>query len=74
MTRDDIIRMAEEAGFECIEYMNDRVYAGEELGSLTTFAQLVAAHEREQIAEMMDAKGGRMVNTAWVSEAIRARK
>lgn len=52
MNREDIIRMAKEAGFQYLESFTDDpepVYAGDELGSLTKFAQLVAAHEREEI-------------------------
>lgn len=56
MTRDDIIRMAEEAGFGNFEFADDTVFCSDGLGSLTTFAQLVAAHEREQIAKIVESQ------------------
>lgn len=68
MNREDIIRMAEEAGFEYLEYMDDSVYAGNELGSLTKFAQLVAATEREECAKLCDG----MAQVQWGTEAAEA--
>ena len=47
MTRDDIIKMAREAGFNPVSYM------GANLESFERFAALVAAHEREACAEMV---------------------
>ena len=46
MTRDDIIRMAEEAGFSAyhLAVLDQGIYR---------FANLVAAAEREQIADML---------------------
>lgn len=72
MTREDIIRMAEEAGFEYLEYMNDSVYAGDELGSLTKFAKLVASYEREEAAKLCeaDAKKLNIVNYQWAAVAL----
>ncbi len=49
MTRDDIIRMAREAGF--VDYLM-RVYRAEE--GVHHFAALVAAFEREACADICD--------------------
>ena len=46
MTRDDIIKMAREAGFNPVSYM------GANLESFERFAALVAAAEREACAEL----------------------
>lgn len=54
MNREDIIRMAEEAAFDNFEYADDTVFSSDGLGSLTKFAQLVAAHEREACAQIAD--------------------
>lgn len=61
MTRDDIIRMAREAGFNQIlatnagadVWIDDGFYVEE----LQRFADLVAAHEREKVAKWMIRKG-----------------
>lgn len=54
MNHEDIIRMAEEAGFCWQEYEGricpDRVGAGD----IEKFAQLVAAHEREECAKLCE--------------------
>ena len=75
MTRDDIIRMAREAGFEadesaCDVWITDGYWAKE----LERFAALVATHEREQCAKVCEAEGKR-VDASWVgcAAAIRAR-
>ena len=47
MTRDDIIKMAREAGFNPVSYM------GANLESFERFAALVAAHEREACANLL---------------------
>jgi hypothetical protein len=47
MTREEIIRMAREAG---LAYGSDE----KPLGSVTRFAALVAAHEREACAKVCD--------------------
>jgi hypothetical protein len=47
MTRDDIIKMAREAGFNPVSYM------GANLESFERFAALVAAAEREACAELV---------------------
>jgi Mg-chelatase subunit ChlD len=79
MTRDDIIKMAREAGFNPVSYM------GANLESFERFAALVAAHEREACANLllnvdlssMDADHRLQRWTATVllnfSDAIRAR-
>jgi len=76
MTRDDIIRMAREAG--CIEE-----FAGEAIMTVETlerFAALVAAHEREECAKEADHwqsitdKAGRInKDGAYIAAAIRGR-
>ena len=54
MTRDDIIRMAQEAGMErCNCEPNCHLHTGG-MGSLTTFAALVAAAEREACAKVYE--------------------
>ena len=79
MDRDDIIKMAREAGFNPVSYM------GANLESFERFAALVAAHEREACANLllnvdlspMDADHRLQSWTATVllnfSDAIRAR-
>jgi hypothetical protein len=64
MTRDDVIRMAREAGFQ--EYLM-RVYRAEE--GVHHFAAVVAAAEREACAKVCD----KLWNAAECAEAIRAR-
>ena len=79
MTSDDIISMAEEAGFGNFEFADDTVFCSDGLGSLTKFAQLVAAHEREQTArlvlDMQAVQGsiGRILACQDIAAAIRAR-
>ena len=61
MTRDDIIRMAKEAGFNQIlatnagadVWIDDGFYVEE----LERFARLVAAHERDEILQLTDSVG-----------------
>ena len=52
MTRDDIIKMAKEAGFNLEQGFLLRVTGIDE--DLERFAVLVAAHEREACAELCD--------------------
>jgi len=61
MTRDDIIRMADEAGitpWERLEYIGGKRFSSTDEGldgdltCLIQFATLVAAHEREQCARV----------------------
>ena len=66
MTRDDIIRMAREAGWT--EYS---LLHAVELQRLETFAALVAAAEREACAKVCD--GWMHANGNDCAEAIRAR-
>lgn len=70
MDREDIIRMAREAG---LAYGTDE----KPLGSVTRFAALVAEHEREvcaKVCEDIDAEyEGEDVLATWCAEAIRAR-
>lgn len=57
MTKDDIIRMAEKAGIErCKCDPRCHLHTGG-MGSLTYFADLVAAVEREACAKRLDAIG-----------------
>jgi Tat protein secretion system quality control protein TatD with DNase activity len=51
MTRDDIIKMAREAGFNPVSYM------GANLESFERFAELVAAREREACAKVCEGLG-----------------
>ena len=79
MDRETIIRMAEEAGLWWQEYEGricpDRVGAGD----FEKFAQLVAAHEREQTArlvlDMQAVQGsiGRILACQDIAAAIRSR-
>ncbi len=72
MNRDDIIRMTREAGL---------VYGSDEkpLGSVTRFAALVAAHEREACAKVADEQaqdepyGHAKFRCGNIAAAIRAR-
>jgi hypothetical protein len=59
MTKDEIIRIAREAGFTNPEKLTtkDKLLSGilaDFWVNLERFAALVAAHEREEIAEMFD--------------------
>jgi hypothetical protein len=68
MTRDDIIRMAREAGMELYGLGKDRekfVYY------LQEFAALVAAAEREACAKVCEEPGWNAAN--WCATQIRAR-
>ena len=63
MNRDDIIRMAREAG---LAYGSDE----KPLNSVTRFAALVAAHEREACAKVCDAVQKKNEDDgAWMWEA-----
>jgi hypothetical protein len=64
MGRDDITRMAREAGFVGFDGDN---------GSLRRFAALVAAAEREACAKLIDDFGTTLANGEMLAEAIRAR-
>ncbi len=74
MTRDDIIRMAREAGFNVEQGFLLRVTGIDE--DLERFAALVAAAEREACAKVCDAHVGIWIIPAGPKEcaaAIRAR-
>ena len=72
MTREDIIRMAREAG---LAYGSDE----KPLGSVTRFANLIAAAEREAIAKSLDKQADLAcdeIDRQWAQEmaaAVRAR-
>ena len=53
MTQNDIIRMAREAGFQTIKHLSGRnSIAGQSVARFERFAQLIAAHEREECANL----------------------
>lgn len=56
MNRDDIIRMAREAGWPSMAI--DNLLGTEDMFRLERFAALVAAHEREACARIADTYGG----------------
>ncbi len=68
MNREQIIRMAREAG---LAYGSDE----KPLGSVTRFAALVAAAEREECAQVVEAidRNGAWVTKQEAAAAIRAR-
>ena len=73
MNREDIIRMAREAGMErCDCEPNCHLHTGG-MGSLTTFAALVAAAEREACAKHFDENSDIPYYGRHVAAAIRAR-
>ncbi len=77
MTRDDIIRMAREAGL--LPHPENIVYQDPMFeGRIKTFAALVAAAEREACAKVCDdidvEYEGEDVLATWCAAAIRARK
>ncbi len=65
VNQEDIIRMAREAG---LAYGSDE----KPLGSVTRFAALVAAHEREACASICFQEGP-SIDGELIAEAIRAR-
>lgn len=78
MNKDDIIRMAREAGFETLMpsehiYGTGGVYVGDDdiAGMLERFAKLVAAAEREACAKVCD--GWLHADGDACADAIRAR-
>jgi len=71
MTNEDIIRMAKQAGMErCKCEPRCHLHTGG-MGSLTYFAKLVAAAEREACAKVCEEPGWNAAN--WCAKAIRAR-
>ena len=71
MTRDDIIRMAREAGLRLDKHNGGFVDQSELLRFAALVAALVAAAEREAIIQAMP--GGHSVDPQWVCDMIRAR-
>jgi len=73
MTRDDIIRMAREAGFES-NSLGMTYTSGSLLDLLERFAELVAAAEREACAQICGEVGEHpSLTPRHCAEAIRAR-
>jgi F420-0:gamma-glutamyl ligase len=72
MTQDEIIEMAEQAGFDCYgEHITwDDVICTDELNA---FAELVAAKEREACAKVVDDWSDWHGGTELIAKAIRAR-
>ena len=73
MTRDDIIRMAQEAGFGTLLTGNDlpTMWHGQDLCMLEKFAALVAAEERKSIAiEMQQLRDAAMTAEKWRGIAV----
>lgn len=62
MTRDDIIRMAQEA--------NLWITSDERRAAVVRFAALVAAAEREACAKVCDAEADEMTEGEWTSCAV----
>jgi hypothetical protein len=77
MTKDDIIRMAREAGLEQTVSIapdgSSRIVSCPPIEPLERFANLVAAAEREACAKVCEAEGER-VDASWVSCAFAIRK
>ena len=64
MTQDEIIDMARQAGL-----VGKPTYAN----GLVAFAKLVAQHEREACAKIIESHGQTLANGLMLTEAIRAR-
>lgn len=77
MTRDDIIRMAREAGLTRKYRETDLDVVAHSFTQIERFAALVAAAEREECAKICDEVNkeydGEEVSASWIAEAIRAR-
>ncbi len=63
MTKDDIIKLAQKAGFADSEGVVHAAY------QLEAFAALVAEHEREECAKLCE----EYTHGQWLADAIRAR-
>jgi hypothetical protein len=72
MTRDEIKYLLEKVGFGFSKHIGTTYPAGELENILYRFAALVAAHEREVCAELMEQQHTWISNVA-ASAAIRAR-
>jgi hypothetical protein len=77
VNRDDIIRMAREAGLEQTVSIapdgSSRIVSCPPIEPLERFANLVAAAEREACAKVCEAEGKR-VDASWVSCAFAIRE
>jgi hypothetical protein len=77
MTKDDIIKLAREAGFERVVAIHpdgSKTVTVAPVPELEAFANLVAAAEREACAQIVDDFGGEwMCDSHMLSKAIRAR-
>jgi len=83
MTQDEIIEMAKQAHVDSktwVDIYNEQITVGEVRGFLIAFAKLVAEHEREACANIVEENANKCgVDTvAWMllasnAEAIRAR-
>jgi len=74
MNREDIIRMAIEAGlFEPFELGASNPWRQDVHRELERFAALVAAAEREKLAKHFKQANQAGIHTDWVASAIRAR-
>ena len=71
MTRDDIIRMAEEAGMP--KWLQEDWFANPFDSFALKFAYLIAAAEREAIANLVEQMGIEGYGTLAIAAAIRAR-
>ena len=69
MTRDDIIRMAREAGIDWHQHWD----IGADTNRLERFAELVAAAERKACAKLVEQMGIEGYGTLAIAAAIRAR-
>ena len=72
MNREDIIRMAQEAGFGGGGFVMP-THAGHITHELERFAALVASAEREACAGLCDRFANRMMSAEECADAIRAR-
>jgi tRNA(Leu) C34 or U34 (ribose-2'-O)-methylase TrmL len=68
MTREDIVRMAKEAGMDYLQYISPEAFE-----KVEAFAKLVAQHEREACAKIVDAWSDWHGGTEILATAIRAR-
>ena len=68
MNKEDIFRMAQEAGFEgCAELTWEDVICTEEL---IAFAKLVAQHEREACAKIVENEAWQYTSPVWAVEIV----
>ena len=71
MTNDDLLLMAWKAGLAVIKEPNHWEFGGD-TSELAVFADLIAAHEREQCAQLMDDMAARDKLTNYYKVAARA--